>query len=108
VIQQQWATNLRNRLLRVCKLARIRDHKPKDFRDTYASTLVTHGIVLKWISLQLGHASIAVTERHYAAYMAMDGYRNPWMVPEGCLPPDLFVSLDRFAGTKRAPMTPSH
>ena len=33
-------------------------------RDTFASTLITHGIVLKWISLQLGHASVATTERH--------------------------------------------
>jgi len=58
--------------------------------------------VLKWISLQLGHASIAVTERHYAAYMAMDSYQNPWMVPEGCLPPDLFTTLDGCAGLMRA------
>jgi hypothetical protein len=61
------------------------------------------GIVLKWVSLQPGHGSLAVTERHYAAYMAVHGYQNPWIVAGGCLPPDLFATLDGRAGTKRAP-----
>jgi len=38
-----------------------------------------------------------VTEQHYAAYMAMDGYRNPWMVPDGGLPSDLFEMLDEWS-----------
>lgn len=103
VIIQRWPRHIRWWLSRVCKQAGIRPVRPKDFRDTYASTLVTHGIVLKWVSLQLGHASLAVTERHYAAYMAVDGYQNPWVVLPGQLPPDLFVELDLWAGTTRAP-----
>ena len=73
--------------------------------DTFDKVLVTNGIVLKWVSLQLGHGSLTVTEQHYASYMAMDGYQNPWMVPEGGLPSDLFERLDRWsliAGTTRA------
>lgn len=66
----------------------------KDLRDTFASTLITHGIVLKWISLQLGHASVATTERHYARYMAVDGYQNPWIVPAGSVPSDLFAMIE--------------
>ena len=77
-----------------CKRAGIARHTSKDFRDTFASLLITHGIVLKWLSLQLGHARVATTEKHYAAYLAMDGYQNPWMVPDGCLPTDLFAELD--------------
>jgi hypothetical protein len=66
----------------------------------YRFTFIT-GIVLKWISLQLGHASLAVTEKHYARYMQMDGYQNPWIVPAGCLPPDLFSELDGVVGSTR-------
>lgn len=103
VVSQWWTANVRHRLDRACKRAGIGRRVPKDFRDTYASTLITHGIVLKWISLQLGHASVAVTERHYAGYMAADSYQNPWMVPAGCLPPDLFVEMDGWGrGHKRA------
>jgi len=95
VVEQSWQANIRERLDRACKLAGIDRHRPKDFRDTYASTLITHGIVLKWVSLQLGHAAIAVTESHYAAYMLGGlGYQNPWMVPVGCLPVDVFAGLD--------------
>ena len=44
----------------------------KNLRDTYASTLITHGITLQWIPIQLGHGSIAVTQRHCAKDMATD------------------------------------
>lgn len=96
VVGREWGANIRANLRRACKRAGVAEIRPKDLRDTYASTLVTHGIVLKWISLQLGHASVAVTERHYAAYMATDGYRNPWMCPDGCLPVDLFAVRDQW------------
>ena len=81
---------------RAATRAKVDKPQFKDFRDTYASTLITHGIVLKWISLQLGHASVSVTERHYARYMAVEGYQNPWIVPDGCLPTDLLSTLDRW------------
>jgi len=85
---------IHDRLGRAAKAAKVEKPKFKDFRDTYASTLITHGIVLKWISLQLGHASVSITEKHYARYMAVEGYQNPWIVPAGCLPSDLFADLD--------------
>jgi integrase len=94
VVRALWGKNFRNRLAGTCGRARIPYFTPKDFRDTYASHLITHGIVLKWVSLQLGHARVATTEKHYAAYMALEGYENPWHVPSGCLPTDLFAALD--------------
>ena len=97
VVEQSWGQNIRARLERVRKAAKIRPLKLKDLRDTYASTLITHGIVLRWISGQLGHGSLAVTERHYAKYMAADSYTNPWQVPRGCHPSDLFAYLERSA-----------
>ena len=110
LIGHQWGKNIRKRLIQCCASAKIRPVRPKDFRDTYASTLVTHGIVLKWVSLQLGHSSLQVTEQHYASYMAMDGYQNPWMVPEGGLPSDLFAQRDGWASRmapKGAHMAPT-
>ena len=83
-------------MVKVYKAAGIEPHALKDFRDTFATQLVIHGIVLKWVSLQLGHGTVGVTERHYARWMAQDGYRNPWQVPEGCLPTDLFAELDEW------------
>jgi integrase len=94
VVEQSWHSNIHDRLEKAAKVAKVEKPNFKDFRDTYASTLITHGIVLKWISLQLGHASVSVTERHYARYMAVDGYQNPWVVPDGCLPSDLLETLD--------------
>ena len=104
VVKQSWHSNIHDRLERAAKAAKIAKPNFKDFRDTYASTLITHGIVLKWISLQLGHASVSITERHYARYMAVDGYQNPWAVPDGCLPSDLLQTLDGWRhqiGTER-------
>ncbi len=94
IITQSTHHRIHDRMGRAATAAKVDRPLFKDFRDTYASTLITHGIVLKWISLELGHASVAVTEKHYAAYMAVDGYQNPWIVPDGCLPSDLFAELD--------------
>lgn len=85
---------LAKRLGDACAAAKVDRIRFKDLRDTYASTLITHGIVLKWISLQLGHGSVAVTERHYARYMAVEGYQNPWIVPDGAVPGDLLAELE--------------
>lgn len=103
-----WVTRLSDpkalaeRLGRACTAAKVDPIRFKDLRDTYASTLITHGIVLAWISAQLGHGRVAVTERHYARYMAVDGYVNPWIVPDGAVPGDLFVVLEA-GNTKSAP-----
>ena len=105
VIGQSWPNSIRERLARVHKAAGVQSHKLKDFRDTFATQLILNGIVFKWASLQLGHSSIAITERHYARWMATDGYRNPWQVPEGCVPTDLFAELDAWI-PGRATKTP--
>ncbi len=69
-------------------------HRAAGLGSSSGGAKASNGIVLKWTSLQLGHGSIAITERHYARWMTQDGYRNPWQVPEGCLPTDLFAELD--------------
>ncbi|MEE8580012.1 MAG: tyrosine-type recombinase/integrase, partial [Myxococcota bacterium] len=103
VVSQSWPKNIRERLAKVYKSAGIHPHSLKAYRDSFASWLVTHGIVLKWISLQLGHANVGITEKHYAAWMAVDGYQNPWQVPPGCLPVDLFAELDGWRVTTASP-----
>jgi integrase len=104
IVASAWPKPYREQLRQVCKAAEIDDHIPKDFRDTFATLLLTHGIPLKWISKQLGHGSVAVTERHYARWMDEDEYRNPWQVSEGQVPQDLFAEADLW----RAPKTPLH
>jgi hypothetical protein len=97
VVSQSWHANCHDRLRKSCKAAKVEPLRFKDLRNTYASTLITNGIVLKWISLQLGHANVGTTERHYARYMAVEGYQNPWIVPPGCVPSDLFAELDGWS-----------
>lgn len=80
VVPSAWPKPYREKLRQVCRAAKIAEHTPKDFRDTFATLLLTHGIPLKWISIQLGHGSVAVTERHYARWIDADEYRNPWRV----------------------------
>ncbi len=104
VVPSGWPKPYREQLRQVCKAARIDNHTPKDFRDTFATLLLTNGIPLKWISNQLGHGSVAVTERHYARWMDEDEYRNPWQVSKGQVPMDLFAEADLW----RAPKTPLH
>jgi integrase len=41
----------------------------KDLRDSYASHLLSSGIVLAFVARQLGHTKTTVTERHYAKYL---------------------------------------
>ena len=104
VVPSGWPKPYREQLRQACKAACIDDHTPKDFRDTFATLLLTDGIPLKWISNQLGHGSVAVTERHYARWMDEDEYRNPWQVSEGQVPTDLFAERDLWHARK----TPGH
>ncbi len=107
VMTQSGEKNIRDRIAVVSKAAKSRPLKVRDLRDTYASPLITHGMVSRWISLQLGHASLPVTERHYASYRISDAYQNPWIVTNGCSPSDLFVSLDQAAPPKLPQAPPS-
>ncbi|MBW2698465.1 MAG: site-specific integrase [Deltaproteobacteria bacterium] len=105
VVEQNWQSNIHSRLERVCNKARIARHRLKDARDTYASTLVTHGITPWWIARQMGHLTgLRMLEQHYGRYMRVGAeYQNPWICPPGSQPPDLFAELDGWtAGTTRA------
>ena len=47
-------------------------HKWRDFhsmRHSFVSAMIGNGLSLEWISQQLGHSSIAVTERHYLHFL---------------------------------------
>ncbi len=88
-------SNYRSRhFKRVCKVARLAGHSPKDLRDTFASQLITAGIQLGYVSKQLGHADVAVTARHYARWAGGDAYRRPLGVGEDEVPADLLVRLE--------------
>lgn len=47
----------------------IRGGHPHRFRDTFAVSLLLKGVDLSHVSILLGHASIRVTERHYAPWV---------------------------------------
>ena len=64
----------------------------KDLRDTFASVLISNGIPLKYVSLQLGHGQTAITEKSYAKWCHGDDYVDPIRLSPGELPADLLVS----------------
>lgn len=66
-------------------------YSPKDLRDTFASQLITAGVQLGYVSVQLGHADLALTARHYAQWAGGDAYRRPMQVREGEVPADLIA-----------------
>jgi len=76
VIEQGRPKRIREKPARVYKEAQLQPHILRDFRDTFATLLVTNGILLTWTRLELGHSNVGITERHYARWMAKDGYRN--------------------------------
>ncbi len=55
-----------------CRKAGLPDHNFKAFRSTFGKWLLDEGVNLKYISQQLGHASIETTEKHYAKYIIQD------------------------------------
>ena len=64
----------------------------KDLRDTYASRLLTAGVPIQYLSRQLGHAGIAVTQAHYARWLG-DDYRDPLRRRPGEFPADFLARL---------------
>ena len=44
-------------------------HSPKSLRHTFASILISEGANLVYVSRQMGHASVAITERVYARWI---------------------------------------
>lgn len=59
----------RRQLSRVFRDAKIVNGHPHRFRDTFAIELLLAGVPIERVSMLLGHASIKVTERHYAPWV---------------------------------------
>lgn len=58
------------RLQAVGKSCDVDDCRPHRLRDTFAVRLLTKGVPLEDVSRLLGHASVAVTEKYYAPWVA--------------------------------------
>lgn len=66
----------------------------KDLRDTFASQLLTLGVQLGYVSVQLGHADVAITARHYARWAGGTTYRAPFHLEPGEVPADFLTRLE--------------
>ena len=44
-------------------------HSPKSLRHTYASLMIGEGANLLYVARPPGHASVAITERHYTRWI---------------------------------------
>ncbi|WP_412972941.1 Arm DNA-binding domain-containing protein [Glaciecola sp. MF2-115] len=53
----------------LCKQAGVRYRAIGQARHTYGSQLITAGMPLKWIAVQMGHKSIKMLEKHYGRWM---------------------------------------
>ena len=76
---------------RILERAGIGHRSIKDLRDTYASQLLTAGIQLGYISVQLGHAD-HMTAKHYARLIPKE-YVEPMRLRPGEVPADLLARL---------------
>ena len=59
----------RRMIQRACDTAGVENGHPHRFRDTFAKTLLVNGVSIRTVSLLLGHSSVKITEKHYAAYV---------------------------------------
>lgn len=82
--------------------AGLSGHSPKCRRHTFASMLLTAGISLPSIALQLGHGSPVVTAAHYARWLAR-GYRAPLVLGPGEVAADLLTRLTSVESPKSPP-----
>jgi len=80
---------------RICKRADIGHRAMKDLRDSFACHLLTAGVQLGWISVQLGHSDVATTARHYARWSGGDLYREPLHLEPGEVPSDFLARIER-------------
>ena len=62
----KWQRRLQ-RLFALAKVARGHCHR---FRDTFSVGLLQSGVPIDRVSILLGHSSVRITERHYAAWTA--------------------------------------
>lgn len=69
-LRMETASDLwRRRLGGVFKLAKIESAHPHRFRHTFAVELLKKGVPMEEVSVLLGHSSVRITERHYAAWV---------------------------------------
>ncbi len=87
---------------RILKRAGIGKRSYKDLRDTYASSLITAGVQLGYVSVQLGHADVAVTAHHYAKWIGGDVYRAPLQLRAGDVPAD-FIARSAYESPQSPP-----
>ncbi|MEE8557926.1 MAG: site-specific integrase [Myxococcota bacterium] len=78
---------------RVLEDADVGPVRVKDFRDTFASTLLSMGIQLGYVSEALGHGDVSVTARHYAMWIKQARYRPPATLRGGEHPADLIARV---------------
>ena len=90
---------------RILKRAGIGHRSYKDLRDTYASSLLTAGVQLGYVSSQLGHADVAVTARHYAKWIGGEVYRVPLQLRPGDVPAD-FIARSAYEFAQSPPIIP--
>jgi integrase/recombinase XerD len=64
VIVGSWQRRLR----KLFRLAGVTDGHAHRFRDTFAISLLIAGIPMERVSILLGHQSVRVTEKYYAAW----------------------------------------
>jgi integrase/recombinase XerD len=60
----------RRQLAKLFKRAKVDHGFPHRFRDTFACELLEAGVPIEEVSVLLGHSSIAVTQKHYAPWVA--------------------------------------
>ena len=77
----------------MCRRARVGHVKLKDLRDTFASQLLTCGVPIGWISLQLGHAEVDITSKRYARWCGGLDYREPMARRAGEVPTDFLARI---------------
>jgi integrase len=59
----------RRKLARTFKAAKIPNGHPHRFRHTFAVELLKEGVPIESVSILLGHSSVRITEKHYAAWV---------------------------------------
>ncbi len=62
---KNWQRSFR-RLARIAKVPNAHSHR---LRDTFAVALLLKGVPIESVSILLGHASIRITEKHYAPWV---------------------------------------
>jgi integrase/recombinase XerD len=94
-IVRSWQTRLR----RLFELAKIENGHPHRFRHTFAAELLLSGVPIERVAILLGHSSLRITEKHYAAPRAIGRRSHERMEPR-CVPPVANAGYTR--GTREA------